>query len=269
MKNTILFTFIMFFSLCSAQVTERVQIDGKISVPMGDDPAGITIVNTSTEEGTFSSEAGTFSIDAAINDTLRISAVQFQEFSVVVDEGIVDSGQLVVNVSEAITELPEVVVTPVDLTGYVEVDVMRIPLEEIDLPHKSAAEIEDTEYDFRPDRLTTPNNPAMRSGMIYSGTDLATIFRTIFTSRSRSAVSWTSEADRKQLSDIDDEIQRLYNDEFFVERLGIQRNNIHEFIFFAEDNGLTEKMLKEENEMELIRFLMDQSERFKEVKREG
>lgn len=264
MKRLFLISFLFFFAFTSAQETDsRKMINGKISVPPGDSPEGITIVNLSTGSGTVSSEAGTFSIAVAQGDTLRFSAVQYQEFSVIVDQGVVDSGQLIVNISEAIYELPEVVVSPVDLSGYVEVDVTRIPAEEVDLPDVTAAEIEDTDYDFRPDAQTSPANAAMRNSMIYNGTNFADLFRRIFSPKTGDAVSWTDDVDRRDLPEIDEAIEELYDDEFFIEHLGIKRENIYEFIYFAEDNGLRKELLKEENELDLIKFLMEQSKLYK------
>ncbi len=265
MKRLLLLTFFMIISLSSAQEKERIPVNGTISVPMGDDPEGVAIVNTTTGQGTFSREGGNFQIRVAVEDTLRFTALQYQEFSVIIDQGVIDTGQLIVTISEAITELPEVVVSPLDLSGNVEVDVMKIPTEPTDLPDTTAAEIEDTDWDFRPDDQTSPQNAAMRNTMIFSGEarDFGNIFRHIFTSRSRSAVTNTGNMERRKLSNIDEEIQRLYDDEFFTENLDIKRENIHEFIFFAEDHGLTSEMLKEENEIELIRFLLEQSERYK------
>ncbi|WP_189605493.1 hypothetical protein [Salinimicrobium marinum] len=265
MKRLLLFIFLMIFGLVSAQEKDRIPVNGTISVPMGDDPEGVAIVNITTGQGTFSREGGDFRLEVAVEDTVRFTALQYQEFSVIIDQGVIDTGQLIVTISESITELPEVVVSPLDLSGNVEVDVMRIPTETTNLPDSSAAEIEDTDWDFRPDDQTSPQNAAMRNTMIFSGNarNFGNIFRHIFTSRSRSAVSNTGSAPERRLSNIDDEIQNLYNDGFFIKNLDIKKENIHEFIFFAEDNGLTSEMLKEENEIELIRFLLEQSERYK------
>ena len=263
MKRLFIISFLLIFSFVSAQETKRNVISGKISVPVGDSHEGITIINQQTGSGTVSSEAGTFSIRAARGDTLQFSAVQYQQFSVIVDEGIVDSGELIVDISEAIYELPEVVVSPVDLSGYVEVDVARIPVEKVDLPDMTAAEIEDTDYDFRPDDLTSPANAAMRNSMIYSGTNFADLFRRIFTPKTSDAVSWTRDVENRSLPEVDEVIEELYDDEFFINYLGIKRENIYEFIFFAQDNGLREELLEEENELDLIKFLVAQSHKYK------
>ena len=131
---------------------------------------------------------------------------------------------------------------------------------EVDLPTKSAAEINPYEYTFRPDSMVSPQNAAMRSGMIYSGMNFANIFRNIFTPSE--VLTNVGE------EDIDEKVLQLHEDEFFREQLNIPQDNIKEFIFFAEDNGLTPEMLKPENELKLIEFLIAQSQKYKQRKSE-
>lgn len=254
------FCSILFFFLSMNLVAQdRVEINGKINPPVGEDPEGISVVNRTAKSATISNDLGTFKIKVAAGDTLHFSALQFQNFSVVVDEGVVQNRQLNVFLTESVTELPEVVVTPYDLSGNVEVDVKLIPVAETNLPAQSAAEINDYNHTFRPDSLVSPQNAAMREGMIYSGANFANIFRNIFTSRD---VTTTVDGS----DDLDDEILQLYDDEFFKEQLNIRQENIHEFILFAEDNGLQPAMLEPENEMDLIEFLVAQSQKYKERK---
>lgn len=238
---------------------DRVAITGKITPPPGEDPQGISIINRTAKSATISNEVGNFNIRVAAGDTLHFSALQYQDFAVVIDNGVVQSRQLNVFISESVTELPEVIVTPYDLSGNVEVDVSRIPVADADLPTQSAAEINSYEYTFRPDSLTSPPNAAMRENMIKNSANFANIFRNIFTTRS----VMTTVGRNK---DLDDQVLQLYDDDFFKEHLNIEEENIHEFIYFAEDNGLTPQMLKEENELQLIDFLVKQSQRFRERK---
>lgn len=238
---------------------DRVKINGKITPPVRESAEGISVVNRTAKTATISNESGTFTIRVAAGDTLTFNALQYEDFSVIVDKGVVESRQLNVFIRESVTELPEVVVTPYDLTGNVEVDVKRIPTVEIDLPTQTAAEINDYEYTFRPDSLVSPQNAAMRTAMIESGANFANIFRNIFTSRRITTNVGGSKA-------IDDQIKQLYDDEFFVDQLNIRRENINEFILFAEDNGLNPSMLEPKNEMVLIDFLVAQSQKYKQRK---
>lgn len=259
MKSLITFLFLIFSLNLIAQ--DRVQIQGKITPPPGESAEGISVVNRTARRATISNASGNFTIRAAAGDTLHFSAVQFQNFSVIIDKGVVDNRQLNVFISEAVTELPEVVVTPYDLSGNVEVDVRLIPTAETDLPAQTAAEINPYEYTFRPDSLVSPANAAMRESMIYSGANFANIFREIFSSRKAMTDIGGNE-------DLQEQILQLHDDEFFKEQLNIPKEDINEFILFAEDNGLNPSMLEPENEMLLIEFLVAQSQKYKQRKAE-
>ena len=260
--RTIIASLIFFLTFSvSAQVGERVTINGKITTPVGGDPQGISVINSSAMRATVSDQSGLFQIRAAEGDTLQFKSLQFQDFSVLVDKGVIDNRQLNVFISEAVTELPEVVVTPYDLSGNVQVDVRIIPTAETDLPTQSAAEINPYEHEFRPDSLVSPPNAAHREGMIYSGNgqNLANIFRHIFTPRDVvNDLEWEE--------DLDEQVLNLKDDDFFEDHLNIEEDNIKEFIYFARDNGLQPEMLKPENEMDFIEFLLAKSVEFKEMK---
>jgi hypothetical protein len=252
----LLFTFSGF-----AQIENRVMINGKITAPVGEDAQGISVINASAMRATVSNEGGMFQIRAAEGDTLQFKALQFQDFSVLVDGGVIENRQLNVFISEAVTELPEVVVTPYDLSGNVEVDVRIIPTAEVDLPTRSAADINPYEHVFRPDSLVSPANAAHREGMVYSGNsqNLANVFRHIFTPRDVvNDLEWDK--------DLDERILSLHGDEFFEDQLNIEEDNFKEFIYYARDNGLTPKMLEPKNEMDLIEFLIAQAQNFKQMK---
>lgn len=259
MKRLLVLSFLLFSCLGFSQ---RVMINGTIKVPVGEDPQGISVVNATAMRATISNETGLFQIPVTEGDTLTFSSLQFQDFSVIIDEGVVKSRKLNVFVSEAITELPEVVVTPYDLSGNVNVDVKIIPTEDLDLPTKSAAELNPYDYEFPPDSLVSPPNATMRTSFMENGLNIANIFRNIF-------ITHDVHANVKESQEIEKQILLLYDDEFYQEYLNIQKENIHEFIYFAEDNGLTKAMLKPKNEMQLLEFLIAQSHRYKKIKQES
>lgn len=257
MKTFLSISFLFFFLSLSAQ--ERVLVNGEITVPVGEDPDGIAVVNNTAMRATVADNTGRFQIRVAAGDTLSFTSLQFQDFTVIVDDGVVKSRKLHVFISEAVTELPEVVVTPYDLSGNVRVDVQIIPVAEPKLPNRTAAEINPYEHEFRPDSLVSPQNPAMRTGMIYSGANLANIFRHIFTPRNT-----LTNIDKEE--DLEDELLQLKDDDFFEDQLNLQQDEMKDFVYYVEDHGLTREMLQPENEMQLIEFLVAKSQEFKNSK---
>jgi len=69
------------------------------------------------------------------------------------------------------------------------------------------------------------------------------------------------------IREIDDYIRKMYKDDFFRKNLDIEKEYISDFIFYANDNGLSEQMLKGGNELDLIDFLIEQSKKYKKQNR--
>ena len=83
------------------------------------------IINLTTTKGTISNYRGEFRIEVAIGDTLYFSEIGFHAKKMIVDEKMLNRQ----NVIKLITQnykLDEIVVTPYDLTGILEVDVKNL-----------------------------------------------------------------------------------------------------------------------------------------------
>lgn len=249
--------FVIFFvtALCSAQETERVLIQGQINVPLGDDASGITVFNTNTKQGTVTRDDGTFNIMVGLADELQFSALQYDPFVIEITDALIQRGELNVFVSTNITELPEVVVGAPDLSGNIEVDVRRIPVEVPELPTGTAAQINDFEWEFPPDQRTSLRNAAVGDRGLQHGLNFVNLFKSVYNS--------FSPQDRDTLG-VEDEIRALYDDSFFQENLDIPRRDIHDFLLFSREQGLDHELLQEGSELDLIEFLISTSNAYKQ-----
>ena len=126
MKRLLLFTllFSSFFTI-SAQDVERIEISGKIVVD-SNDLEGITVYNSSSNKGTVTDENGKFLLNVALNDIVEFRALQFQDFTVTIDENIIKSKKMTVFLVEKVNKLDEVVILPYDLTGNLAVDIESV-----------------------------------------------------------------------------------------------------------------------------------------------
>lgn len=88
----------------------------------------VNIVNLNQVIGTISSEKGEFAIRAAVNDTLFFSYLGYKSIRVRVTQDWLKFGDIKVKMTELGIALEEVVVRPVQLTGYVEIDTKLIPV---------------------------------------------------------------------------------------------------------------------------------------------
>ncbi len=257
----LLFTFLIIFNCISlfAQIGERVEIQGTLEMPPGDDHQGISIFNLNSNRGTVTDNAGEFDIAVRADDSLSVSSIQFQEFIIIIDQGVIDSRKLNISVNEVVNQLPEVFVSPYDLTGNVRVDITRLQV--VEVPDTlTAMDVANTytPADAEPDFQESPENIALRQSQNFmvNGFNFVNLFKEMLVTRKRNEI-------HRPNADIDDDVRKLYSDAFFQENLGIKMENINDFIYYADDNGLREEMLKEGNEMELIEFLVEQSKRYK------
>lgn len=264
MFRQILYCFLFLLPLVGlSQEIQRITIEGKVVVPQGEDPEGITVFNQTSEKGTITNSLGEFQVEVRVNDSLRFSALQFQKFTVVIDQGVVENRELQVLIRESVTALPEVVVLPHDLTGNVEVDVARIVVEDPDLPRYSAAELEEMDLNLEPDALTGPGrNEALAASKtrLIHGLNFVNIFKVL--------VDATEKEEEMSKREVDRHIRRLYKDEFFRENLNISRDKINDFIYYVSDQGLPAEMLQEGNELDLIEYLVAKSEQYKALQEE-
>lgn len=264
MKKYLILIVIMLGFLTQVQAQEGISVSGSIQVPVGDESGGIIVYNLNTEVFTLTNSEGEFSIAVKLNDSLRISAAQFQEFIVVIDQGVIQSGELNIYLNEIINLLPEVVVSPYDLSGNVRVDAARLPA--VKLPENyTAAEVQNTYFSSEtgPSYLSPPKNTAlaMSQTRLVNGINFVNIFKELLIASKKDEIR-DPYSDRPN-ADIDTEIRQMYNDEFFQENLNIDLEYINDFIYFADDSGLEEEMLRKGNELDLIEFLVEQSKQYK------
>lgn len=88
----------------------------------------VNIVNLNQVIGTTTDKSGNFNIRAAVNDTLYFSYLGFKSIRVRVTNDWLRYGDIKIKMTELGIALEEVVVKPVQLTGYVEVDAKTIPI---------------------------------------------------------------------------------------------------------------------------------------------
>lgn len=261
MKMKLSLVFIYFAVTFSfAQITSRVLIDGKISAPVGDVVEGVVVYNRSTNRGTITDQKGKFKISAGINDKIEVVAMQYQKFIVLINKGIMDTKKLTIFLNESVNLLEEVVVTPYDLLGNVSVDVKKINITKSGIGEVAlitASRINDTDYDWIPDEFSNVENNAYLDERMINGFNFVNVFKAVFQNKKLKVNTSVS-------ANVDEEVRRMYDDQFFRKNLNLEMNQINDFIFFAEDNGLDKTYLQEGKELDLIEFLVSQSKLYKE-----
>lgn len=260
-KLLLVLIFIVPFVGLSQQI-ERVMVEGVITAPPGEDLEAISIYNVSSQKGTITNENGEFSLEVGVNDRVLFSALQFQKFTVIVDEGIVANKVMKIYVNPAILQLDEIIVRPHDLTGNIIVDASRIktsdPLAAMNLSW------EDLNYgfEFSDDKSSGVENSGMREvpsaglNILYPFVLLADL---IF-KKSDSKPKKLNPLDEMKLDDASFvALNQRFQKSYFTDVLLLPEERIENFIYFIIENGFTADLLKENNELKLMDFLEKQS----------
>ncbi|MBW8241171.1 carboxypeptidase-like regulatory domain-containing protein [Muricauda oceani] len=88
----------------------------------------VHVVNLNQVKGTITDQDGKFTIPAAVNDTLYFSYLGFKTQKVRVTNDMFRFGNTEIALTELAYALEEVVVRPYQLTGYLEIDVKNLPV---------------------------------------------------------------------------------------------------------------------------------------------
>ncbi|SRR6056297_358640 len=88
----------------------------------------VHVVNLNQVKGTITNEKGEFSITAAVNDTLYLSFLGFKPQKIRVTNDMFKFMDTKIALTELAYALEEVIVRPYQLTGYLEIDVKNLPI---------------------------------------------------------------------------------------------------------------------------------------------
>lgn len=273
MKKRLLFLIICSISITSfAQDIERIEVNGKIVVK-SDDVEGVTVYNTSSEEGTVTDFNGNFKIKVGLNDRVEVSALQFQKFTVIVDEGIISEKKMTLYLIEQINKLPEVLVSPYDMSGNIIVDVARVKT--TNLPFKKGEfDTNKVPVDLTVDYKSGVNNPFVTGAG--GATDqlggnvvglVGLLLKPLLKRKNKKAKS--QENNFPSVGNPQDDIfdlRLMYTNKEFSELLKIPEESVNEFIAYMEKDGLDYSLLKQGRELEFIDFLVLESKSFLALK---
>ncbi len=133
MKKKILYCFFLSLSLLSfsQEITEDKGAEMNALVVNAQDASlmeGVHVVNLNKVIGTITNEKGEFTITASLDDVLYFSYLGFKSQKVRVTNDMFKFKGTKIELTELAYALEEVIVTPYLLTGYLEIDVKNLPI---------------------------------------------------------------------------------------------------------------------------------------------
>jgi archaeosine-15-forming tRNA-guanine transglycosylase len=246
MKNQfIALLFILFISLGYGQDIDRKLLRGKVMY-RSSNVQNENVINVNTEMGVITNENGEFAINVKEGDELVFTALNYQIKRVIITSQILENNRLVVEVTEKVTELDEIVVSPENEAAFI-----KLKNEEF------------KEFEYGIDETTEVENVALSNldrGMT-NGLNFINIFKAIRKGL-QGEDGETVAVTKLKVSEV---LRQVYDDEFFVKDLQLPQDKIMEFLYYCDDHMSEQSLLKKTNEFQLIDFLVNESRDFRKT----
>ncbi|MEO9510868.1 MAG: hypothetical protein ABJN84_04850 [Flavobacteriaceae bacterium] len=241
MKNTILILFFLAFIGISNAQDNRQVLRGKV-LYRGSNVPNENVINSTSETATITNDDGQFVILVKKGDQLVFTAVNYQLEVVTITDEILSNNRLVVEVTEKVTELDEVIISPENQKKFLEV---------------KNEDFKGFEYEI--DRGTEVENVAMSRTVrgMQDGINFVNIFKALFNSKKKD----TEAPLELKVSEV---LRQVYDDEFFVLDLKLPQDKIDAFLIYCDNKVPSQTLLRKENEFQLIDFLVTHSKTYLE-----
>jgi len=240
--NLFLWVSLLMCSLLLSQ--ERTPIKGKL-LYKNTVVVAANVVNNTAQTNTITDSEGEFEIEVAEGDEIIFSSVQYQIRAVTITTEILAINRLVVSVTENINELREVVVTTEDIERFLDLK-----------------EEEFKGFDYEQDKSTQVNNKLTDDRVLTQGIDFVNIAKLIV-----KALNSKSEEERMRLKP-SEVLPQVFEDSFFENDLKLQKDQVVGFLEYIDTQMKTSTLLKQSMQFQLIDYLINQSETYKETLKE-
>ena len=204
--------------------------------------ANENVINSTAERATITNEQGEYAIPVKLGDLLVFTAVNYEIEVVEITQEILDRNRLVIEVTEKVTPLDEVVVSPENQERFLEL-----------------RNEEFKEYEYETDPTSDIENIALdrTAKGLQDGLNFVNIFKALY------AVVSGEKPEQRTALQMSDVLRQVYDEEFFVIDLKLKKEWIEPFLYYCDQKMPPPTLLRKDNEFELLEFLVSQSEAFR------
>ncbi|MDT0646146.1 hypothetical protein RM545_05540 [Zunongwangia sp. F260] len=255
LKNFIVLIFFIPF-LNFAQ--ESIQLNGRI-VNDSLDGSFINIINKTSNIGTINSSSGEFKIQVKENDILQFSSIQYEKLEVVVTPTVIESGYLKVLLVPGVSELDEVKISNIDLTGNLSRDIGAMDtysISQFGIPNANRTPLSAAERRLYTATATNISTSVSNGAGASAGLDPLINAITGRTKELKKIVA------NEKLQQMVEKGVAVFSTRFFVEELKIPEDKIINFVYYCAENHQLKYLLKEENRLDLLEFYMKYAPEF-------
>lgn len=247
-RSSLLYLFILFISssLCGQQLFSK-KLEGRVFSKDGD-VAATHVQNITANKATITDIDGFFSITANLNDTLVISAVQFQKREIIITKEILQQQFLNVPLADALTKLDEVVVTPYNLTGDITKDLDLISIEPVvtastlGLPNAHVKPLSKAEREL----FAATANPFMSFDPLINA----------ITGRTKMLKKRVA---RNKLYSRTEQVKAFYADSLFRINLKIPEDKINDLLYFCEVDSVFQTTVDANDQLKIWDYIRKKS----------
>ncbi len=234
-----IFFNLLFLTSIFLSAQQRRLINGKL-LYRNNNVIAANVINNSSQFNTITDSDGEFQIDVSKGDEIIFSSVEFKIKSIVITDEILNKNRLVVNITERVNILDEIVISPENTEKFLDL---------IEEQFKG--------FDYVQDKSTRLENTILRQGQLYNGIDFINVAKLI-----SKLILNSSEEQKKKLipSKV---LPFVFEDKFFTDELGIKKDQITDFLKFLDKELTSNQLLQKSKQFLLIDYLYSVVEDYK------
>lgn len=229
MKHFILLALLLAGAFVFSQ--QRKLINGKL-LYRNNNVIAANVINNTSQFNTITDSDGEFQINVIKGDEIIFSSVEFKIKSIVITDEILNKNRLVVNITERVNILDEIVISPENINKFLDLK-----------------EEEFKGFDYLKDKSTKLDNTILRQGQLYNGIDFVNVAKLI----SKLIINNSEEQEKKLLPS--KVLPLVFEDVFFIDELGIKQDQIGDFLIFLDNKLTSNELLKKSKQFLLIDYL--------------
>ncbi|MGJ8760919.1 MAG: carboxypeptidase-like regulatory domain-containing protein [Polaribacter sp.] len=243
------------FILASNSLAQQVLINGKVIDSLGI-IKNANIINLKTNQGTFSSDDGTFRIYVSQGDSLRISSIQYVTRKFYVTKQNINNKFIIIKLKPSTYVLDEFELKKHNLTGRLGIDLKEVPTDKRDsLLRKvmdfSNVNLKRAEEDDYIDKRVRPQKVETDPTQFFGGAGA----KIVIPFKDKESLL-NKELKRKK--EVPYKILSELGEPFFFEELKIPKDNYFHFLDYCNPLDI-ERLHKEGNILELIKIFQKES----------
>jgi len=185
---------------------------------------------------------------------LVFSSIQHQVKEHVVTDSDLKANQIMISLEPSVNHLEEVVVRQYSLTGTLEEDLDKIPTYTQNLPFWSAAEIDGFKKIWKDDAQSNVKNLVLEDNTQETPIDFIAIGKLL--------AEIMNIKTKTKFVDPSYTITDFYDEKFVVDILEIPKTSYYDFIDFVDEDSRTAFVLKLEDKLKILEYLMDKRDAF-------